>query len=196
MTGQEQHDLTAAEYVLGLTDDVTRHRLDKRLNDDSVFAAEVLNWQKAFCGIDLLTHAVIPSSVVWQQIEQDLGRNAGVSGATSIRRHPGFWLGHIARNRAIDFLRKHENRCCSVDEISEAEAGFQMPLVSDESHAEARRLQHCMAHLPSEQRQSISLAYYRGLSQSEIALSMSQPEGTVKSWIRRALIHLRECIGL
>ncbi|SFO15567.1 RNA polymerase sigma-70 factor, ECF subfamily [Candidatus Pantoea varia] len=112
------------------------------------------------------------------------------------RSEPHIWLSHIARNRAIDFLRKHENRCCSVDEISEAEAGFQMPLVSDESHAEARRLQHCMAHLPSEQRQSISLAYYRGLSQSEIALSMSQPEGTVKSWIRRALIHLRECIGL
>ncbi|EZI33176.1 anti-sigma factor [Pantoea agglomerans] len=93
MTGQEQHDLTAAEYVLGLTDDETRHRLDKRLNDDSVFAAEVLHWQKAFSGIDLLTHAVIPPSAVWQQIEQDLGPNTGVSGTTSIRRHPGFWLG-------------------------------------------------------------------------------------------------------
>ncbi|MGO1310016.1 MAG: sigma factor-like helix-turn-helix DNA-binding protein, partial [Kluyvera intermedia] len=51
-------------------------------------------------------------------------------------------------------------------------------------------------HLPAEQRQSIALAYYRGLSQTEIALSLNQPEGTVKSWIRRALIHLRECIGL
>ncbi|QGY60281.1 sigma-70 family RNA polymerase sigma factor (plasmid) [Pantoea agglomerans] len=112
------------------------------------------------------------------------------------RSEPHIWLSHIARNRAIDFLRKHENRSCSVDDISEAEAGFQTPLPADASHAEARRLQNCMAHLPSEQRQSISLAYYRGLSQSEIALSMSQPEGTVKSWIRRALTHLRECIGL
>lgn len=112
------------------------------------------------------------------------------------RSEPQIWLSHIARNRAIDYLRKHENRCCSVDEIEEAEAVFQAPLPSDDIHQEARRLQHCMERLPSEQRQSIALAYYRGLSQSEIALSMNQPEGTVKSWIRRALTHLRECIGL
>ncbi len=40
------------------------------------------------------------------------------------RSEPHIWLSHIARNRAIDFLRKHENRSCSVDDISEAEAGF------------------------------------------------------------------------
>ncbi|KYG14266.1 RNA polymerase subunit sigma [Serratia plymuthica] len=112
------------------------------------------------------------------------------------RSEPQIWLSHIARNRAIDYLRKHEHRCCSVEEISEADEGFQAPLPSEDVHLEARRLQHCMENLPVEQRQSIALAYYRGLSQTEIALSMSQPEGTVKSWIRRALTHLRECIGL
>lgn len=112
------------------------------------------------------------------------------------RSEPQIWLSHIARNRAIDYLRKHEHRCCSVEEISEAESGFQSPLSGDDVHQEARRLQYCMEHLPCEQRQSIALAYYRGLSQTEIALSMRQPEGTVKSWIRRALTHLRECIGL
>lgn len=93
MTGQEQLDLTAAEYVLGLTDDETRHQLDKRLNDDSLFAAEVLHWQKAFSGIDLLTHDVIPPFAVWQQIEQALNRNAGASGPISTRRQPALWLG-------------------------------------------------------------------------------------------------------
>jgi RNA polymerase sigma-70 factor, ECF subfamily len=112
------------------------------------------------------------------------------------RSEPQIWLSHIARNRAIDYLRKHEHRCCSVDDITEAEASLQAPLPAEESHHDARRLQHCLEHLPSEQRQSIALAYYRGLSQTEIALSMSQPEGTVKSWIRRALAHLRECVGL
>lgn len=112
------------------------------------------------------------------------------------RSEPQIWLCHLARNRAIDHLRKHENRCCSMEEIEEAEAGFVSPLSSPDIHQEARHLQRCMAHLPPEQRQSIALAYYRGLSQSEIATSMSQPEGTVKSWIRRALTHLRECIGL
>lgn len=112
------------------------------------------------------------------------------------RSEPQIWLCHIARNRAIDYLRKHEHRCCSVEEISEAEDSFQAPPPGDDVHQEARRLHHCMDHLPAEQRQSIALAYYRGLSQTEIALSMNQPEGTVKSWIRRALTHLRECIGL
>lgn len=112
------------------------------------------------------------------------------------RSEPQIWLSHIARNRAIDYLRQHEHRCCSVDDINEAESGFQTPLPAEESHQDARRLQHCLEHLPAEQRQSIALAYYRGLSQTEIALSMRQPEGTVKSWIRRALAHLRECVGL
>jgi RNA polymerase sigma-70 factor (ECF subfamily) len=70
------------------------------------------------------------------------------------------------------------------------------PLAAEDVHLEAKKLHDCMEHLPAEQRQSIALAYYRGLSQTEIALSLNQPEGTVKSWIRRALIHLRECIGL
>jgi len=109
---------------------------------------------------------------------------------------PQTWLSHIARNRAIDFLRKHENRCCSVEDFTEAEEGFQAPLPAEDIHQEAQRLQQCLKHLPAEQRQSIALAYWRGLSQTEIALSMAQPEGTVKSWIRRALAHLRECVGL
>lgn len=112
------------------------------------------------------------------------------------RSEPQIWLNHIARNRAIDYLRKHENRCCSVEDISEAEDMLRSPLATEDVHLEAKKLHDCMEHLPAEQRQSIALAYYRGLSQTEIALSLNQPEGTVKSWIRRALIHLRECIGL
>lgn len=112
------------------------------------------------------------------------------------RSEPQIWLNHIARHRAIDYLRKHEHRCCSVDDINEADQLSRAPLPTEDIHQEARLLQHCMAHLPAEQRQSIALAYYRGLSQVEIARSLNQPEGTVKSWIRRALSHLRECIGL
>ncbi|MDR7942221.1 sigma-70 family RNA polymerase sigma factor [Enterobacter soli] len=112
------------------------------------------------------------------------------------RSEPHIWLSYIARNRAIDFLRQRELRCCSVEDIDESETSFTLITPADNLHQEARQLQKCMAHLPPEQRQSIALAYYRGLSQTEIALSMAQPEGTVKSWIRRALTHLRECIGL
>lgn len=67
MTGQENDDLTAAEYVLGLTDADTRQRLDKRFNDDAAFAAEVVRWQNAFSGIDQMTQEVSPPSALWQQ---------------------------------------------------------------------------------------------------------------------------------
>ena len=64
----------------------------------------------------------------------------------------------------------------------------------DESQAE--RLRHCLGHLSNDQRQSISLAYYQGMSHGDIADWLQQPVGSVKSWIRRAMDHLRECVGL
>lgn len=93
MTGQEKEDLTAAEYVLGLTDDATRQWLDKRFNEDPAFAAEVVRWQKAFSGIDLTTQDVTPPSALWQQIEQALNRKPGTHGRKIKQQHPGFWIG-------------------------------------------------------------------------------------------------------
>lgn len=93
MTGQENDDLTAAEYVLGLTDADTRQRLDKRFNDDAAFAAEVVRWQSAFSGIDLTTQEITPPSALWLQIAQDLDRKPGTPGKKRKQWHPGFWLG-------------------------------------------------------------------------------------------------------
>lgn len=57
------------------------------------------------------------------------------------RSEPQIWLNHIARNRAIDYLRKHENRCCSVEDISEAEDMLRSPLAAEDVHLEAK---NCM----------------------------------------------------
>ncbi|WP_288473291.1 anti-sigma factor [uncultured Pantoea sp.] len=93
MSAQENEDLVAAEYVLGLTDDATRQSLDKRLNEDAAFAAEVLHWQKAFSGPDRITPTVAPAPGVWQRIERDLSRAASTASAPRTSAHPGFWLG-------------------------------------------------------------------------------------------------------
>lgn len=108
---------------------------------------------------------------------------------------PRTWLTHIVRNRAIDYLRLQDNR---VEKLEEDDRFFDVPGYSTErpSGTESRRLINCMAQLSSEQRQSISLAYYQGLSHTEIALHLSQPAGTIKSWIRRALTQLKECVGI
>lgn len=92
MSVEDKETLIAAEYVLGLTDNQTRQQLDKRLNEDEHFAAEVLHWQKAFSGIDVTTRDVTPSSALWQHIEHDLIQRP-VSVVSPSRQRPLFWLG-------------------------------------------------------------------------------------------------------
>jgi RNA polymerase sigma factor (sigma-70 family) len=111
---------------------------------------------------------------------------------------PMTWMTHIVRNRCIDWLRSGQARDAILseeytDNVSEGEVeGPDEPF--DDS--QTARLQHCLQHLSSEQRQSVTLAYYQGMSHSDIAAWMQQPVGSVKSWIRRAMEHLRECVGL
>nr|WP_310617594.1 sigma-70 family RNA polymerase sigma factor [Pantoea cypripedii] len=111
---------------------------------------------------------------------------------------PLTWMTHIVRNRCIDWLRSGYVRQFRADEeyvedqITPAVAEHQ-----DNQDAErVARLHHCLKHLSSEQRQSISLAYYQGMSHTDIADWLQQPVGSVKSWIRRGMEHLRECVGL
>ncbi|HEX2013239.1 MAG TPA: sigma factor-like helix-turn-helix DNA-binding protein, partial [Roseateles sp.] len=68
------------------------------------------------------------------------------------------------------------------------------PLELLEAAARAQRLQRCMQGLSGEQRSSLALAYYQGLSHAEVAEHLAQPLGTVKSWLRRGLQSLRACL--
>ena len=90
MSMEEKEPLSAATYVLGLTDPMTRRTLAKRLNEDPEFAAEVLHWQKAFSGIDVTTHDVAPSPTLWQHIERSLHQSTAPSPAG---KRSLFWLG-------------------------------------------------------------------------------------------------------
>jgi RNA polymerase sigma-70 factor (ECF subfamily) len=104
------------------------------------------------------------------------------------------WIISIARYRAIDILRRE--RAESVDPFTLAES-----LTAETSEDEAPRLlardatlELCLERLTSEQRDSIRLAYVAGNSHQEIAAALNRPLGSVKSWIRRGLVALRECI--
>ncbi len=110
----------------------------------------------------------------------------------------GPWLLAIARNRAIDYLRSsagRERRAVELDEIDHAplyremEAGI---LISDQ----ARRVKLAMDKLAPNYRTVMELAYFEGLSQSEMAAKMGQPLGTIKTWVRTALQSLREDLGV
>ncbi len=90
MSMEKNDPLSAATYVLGLTDLMMRQQLAKRLTEDPEFAAEVQHWQKAFSGIDVTTRDVVPSPTLWPRIERSLHQTSTSSRA---RGRPLFWLG-------------------------------------------------------------------------------------------------------
>ena len=111
------------------------------------------------------------------------------------RGTPSAWLLTLARSRAIDRLRAESQRRKLEVRLEAVEA---IPSLADDpeeqsSAAELRRLvQKALAALAPEQRQVIEIAYYSGLSHSEIAARVGQPLGTVKTRIRTGMILLRD----
>ncbi len=106
------------------------------------------------------------------------------------------WISRMARNRAIDELRRRGVRVekSSVrweDGVGEDPAGGRDPADQAEMALERQRVRAALASLPAEQREALALAYFRGCSQSEIAEALGQPLGTVKTRIRMGMQKLR-----
>ena len=110
----------------------------------------------------------------------------------------GPWLLAIARNRAIDYLRSsagRERNAVELDETDHASLYREMEadiLISDQ----ARRVKAAMDKLAPNYREVMELAYFEGLSQSEMSVRMGQPLGTIKTWVRTALQSLRDELGV
>jgi RNA polymerase sigma-70 factor (ECF subfamily) len=110
----------------------------------------------------------------------------------------GPWILTVARNRAIDYLRSLEGRAAeSAFEIEKMEhpALFQDMESGILNMDRVRLLKEAFTKLSPNQRMVIELAYYEGLSQSEMSERLKQPLGTVKTWVRSALKTLREQLG-
>ncbi len=99
------------------------------------------------------------------------------------------WLTSIARYRAID-LHRSQKSWVALDSVDEPTAPTSRP----ESSLTQRTLNGCLEFLSGDQRRCLVLAYQDGLSHDGIASAMGHPLGTVKSWVRRALLSLRECL--
>ena len=105
------------------------------------------------------------------------------------------WLLTLARNRALDNLRLKSERQRRREEQTEMPpqvvAAPQFDQALDEKRR-ADRVRSLIAALPTQQRKAIELAYFDGMSHSEIAAALKEPLGTVKSWIRNALLRMKE----
>lgn len=145
---------------------------------------------------------------VLQETFVNVWRNAGSFDAA--RAQPSTWMTSIARHAAIDSLRRARARIQTVPTHAPPGAGGDEPdadlaerspsdaagpLELLQQAAEKRDVEHCIGRLSVQQRQCVALAYYQGLSHGEVADHLAQPLGTVKSWLRRALLSLRDCLG-
>ena len=108
------------------------------------------------------------------------------------------WLMVIGRNRAISRLRGRRDREVIEEEEGDFAATFASPQnIEDEAARNqlARTVSAAMQHLPAEQRQAVELAYFEGMTQSEIASKTGIPLGTVKTRVRTAMQTLRQILG-
>ncbi|MGH7909076.1 MAG: sigma-70 family RNA polymerase sigma factor [Thermodesulfobacteriota bacterium] len=112
------------------------------------------------------------------------------------RSTPLTWLFMLTRSRAIDRFRSEAKR-------SKLEYSLEMDVPTSETDPEEATLvverrelvRNALSKLTPQQRKAIELAYFYGLSQSEIAVRLRQPIGTVKSWMRFGMIKLREILS-
>lgn len=120
---------------------------------------------------------------------------------------PMTWLTSIARNKAIDSLRRAQAQPIveslhRSDDDDESRPDLEQRVADDSpgpvelltQASDARQLGACMQGLSAQQRQSVALAFFDGLSHAEVAARLRQPLGTVKSWVRRALLALKICL--
>jgi RNA polymerase sigma-70 factor (ECF subfamily) len=105
------------------------------------------------------------------------------------------WLCTVARNRALDQLRlkseRQRRREEQPDELPSVVVAPDYEKALDEKRR-AERVRALLASLIPQQKKAIELAYFEGLSHSEIAEALKEPLGTVKSWIRNGLLRLKE----
>lgn len=127
---------------------------------------------------------------VMQEIFFQVWRNSDsfIQGRGSL----GAWLVVVARNRSIDVLRRRK----PTDSVDEVILASPTNLASEAEHnAMIEKVQKVLRDLPKEQQESMQLAFFEGLSHSEIAEKTGDPLGTVKTRIRLALISLRKALA-
>lgn len=106
--------------------------------------------------------------------------------------YPWAWMCQLMRNLAIDHVRQHGRRQRLASIITPLPENGESIARDDEKKATV--LHRCFLSLTPEKRQAIHLAYIHGCSHEEITQQLAHPLGTIKSWIRRGLKELRQCM--
>ena len=137
-----------------------------------------------------------------QEVLQDaytsIWRNAGVF--TRDRGSPITWMTSIVRYRALDLIRRNKREMDrGMDDVVDTladETQESDPELSSLRLGDSKELQRCLDELPDGQRECIMLSFVYGYTHEELSEKTSSPLGTVKSWVRRGLEKLKNCLSL
>ena|SRR5688572_13247701 len=109
---------------------------------------------------------------------------------------PITWMVTIARNRAIDLVRKRSETSIEEEpEAMEVAGDNPDPLARRELSDDLKRMLACMGQLDAERQRLVLLAYYSGWSREQLSVKFDKPVNTIKTWLRRSLAEIRECLG-
>mgnify|MGYP003422853163 FL=1 len=104
------------------------------------------------------------------------------------------WLCAIARNHAIDKVRARQKPSQPIDEAYDIADDAPDPERMAVSAGEGRRIDRCMDELGRDKADAVRLAYVEGRSYEELAARFSVPLNTMRTWLRRSLMKLKECL--
>ncbi len=131
---------------------------------------------------------------ILQEVYVRIWHHAGEFDAS--KASPITWMATIARNRAIDDVRRAKPAVVQeLTETLELAADEPHPLDSLDRSQDLKALIACLNGLEDEKRQIILLAYYRGLSREELAQRYLRPVPTIKTWLHRGLAQLKACMS-
>lgn len=176
--------------------------------DDQALLRQIIMGQEDALAVLYDRYGRLVFSVAWQMVHDyqsaeeitlDVFDRAWRSGQTyrPDRGSVSTWLAGMARNRAIDLLRRESVRPEYVN-LSWANTAGELPPRQPEATVASRQEQewvrHALAQLPSEQREVLALAYFGGYSHRDIAQRLQQPLGTVKTRLRLAMQKMRDLL--
>jgi RNA polymerase sigma-70 factor (ECF subfamily) len=106
------------------------------------------------------------------------------------------WLATIARNKAIDRLRSMpaQQARASLELAENVQDPGASPPQQVQAATDRAQLEHCLERLEPRRRSLIRAAFFDGLTYEELSAKIEAPLGSIKSWIRRGLLQLRECL--
>lgn len=110
------------------------------------------------------------------------------------KQSPMAWLIVVTRNHCIDLIRARKPSATDIDEVFDLSDGAKSPEESAINSSEGERITKCLSELDSQKAEAVHAAYVDGYNYQELADRYEIPLNTMRTWLRRSLLSLRECL--